>query len=139
MTKQLRHLLILWLFPLLLFANHVHWLGDYDYALKLAKKEHKPLLVLVARKSDTSSSKIIQNSFMNQSYIEIINDKMVAVMVTYEGGLSYPVEMYYTTVFPAFFLVDAKREVFLKEPLYGKQILHKTLLHYFQSCLSKAK
>ena len=138
-SKQLARLLILWLLPPLLLANHVHWLGDYDSALKLAQKDDKPLLVLVVKKSDISSSKIIQSSFMNQPYIDIVNDRMIAVIVTYEGRLSYPIEMYYTIVFPAFFLVDAKSEIFLKEPLYGKQLVPKTLLRYFQSCLPNAK
>ena len=32
------------------FANSVAWLGSYDTALAKAKKEHKPLLVLLVKK-----------------------------------------------------------------------------------------
>ena len=137
--KQLKYLLLLWLLPLFLLGNHVHWLGDYNTALELAKKEHKPLLVLLVKKSDKSSSKIIQNSFMNQSYIKRINQKTIPVIITYEGRVNYPIEMYYTTTFPTLFLVDTKTETFMKEPLYGNQILPKVLLQYFQPYLPKTK
>ncbi len=129
--KQLKYLLIFWLLPISLLANYIHWLGDYNTALELAKKEHKPLLVLVVKKDDNSSSKIIANSFMNQPYIDDVNKKRVSVIVTYEGKSSYPIEMYYTIVFPTLFLVDTKTETFIKEPLYGEQITPKALLEYF--------
>ena len=137
--KQLKCIFLLFLLPLLASADHVHWLGDYSSALKLAQKEHKPLLVLLVKKSDKSSSKVIQNSFMNRPYVKEINQKTIPVIVTYEGRVSYPVEMYYTTVFPTLFLVDTKTETFMKEPLYGEQISQQVLLQYFQPCLSKTK
>ncbi len=137
--KQLKCIFLLFLLPLLASADHVHWLGDYSSALKLAQKEHKPLLVLLVKKSDKSSSKVIQNSFMNRPYVKEINQKTIPVIVTYEGRVSYPIEMYYTTVFPTLFLVDTKTETFMKEPLYGEQISQQVLLQYFQSCLSKTK
>jgi len=59
---------------------------------------------------------------MNHEYVDTINQKMIAVIVTYEGCISYPVEMYYTTVFPTLFLVDTKTETFMIEPLYGTEI-----------------
>ena len=136
--KQLKYLLLFWLLPISLLANHIHWLGDYNSALQLAQKEHKPLLVLVVKKDDNSSSKIIANSFINRDYIDEINQKIVSVIVTYEGTTSYPIEMYYTTAFPTLFLVDTKIETFIKKPLYGEQITPKALLQYFQSYLSEA-
>ncbi len=114
--------LILWLLPLLVSANFVNWLGNYDAAHQKALKVHKPLLVLVIKKSDPLSSQIIKNTFMDQDYVDAINSKMVPVIVTYEGALSYPIEMYYTTVFPTLFFVDSGRETFLREPLYGMEI-----------------
>jgi len=100
----------------------VHWLGDYDKALQRAHKEHKPLLVLVVKHKDPLSHTILKNHFMNHTYVDSINQKMIAVIVTYEGSVSYPVEMYYTTVFPTLFLVDTGSETFMKEPLYGAEI-----------------
>ncbi len=122
---------LLWLLPFFLHANFVNWLGDYDLAHQKALKEYKPLLVLVVKKSDPLSSKIIQDSFMNKQYVTHINENTVPVIVTYEGTLSYPVEMYYTIVFPALFLVDSSREVFLKLPLYGIEINEKRVVELF--------
>jgi len=122
MFPQPSKLLWLWLLPLIASAGFVNWLGDYDTAHHKALKEHKPLLVLVVKKHSPESNFIIRTVFMDRKYVEAINEKTVPVMVTYEGRASYPVEMYYTTVFPTLFFVDAQRELFLKKPLYGKEI-----------------
>ncbi len=131
MSKQFLKYLLLWLLPLFLSANFVNWLGNYDVAHQKALKEHKPLLVLVVRKNDPLSSQIIKNSFMDQDYVDVINAKMVPVIVTYEGVLSYPIEMYYTTVFPTLFFVDSSKETFLREPLYGEEITKETVRKMF--------
>ena len=126
--KQLLKFILLWqLFPLFIVANHVQWLGDYDTALQLAHKEHKPLLVLVVKHKDPLSNTIIKNQFMNHEYVDKINEQMVAVIVTYEGRSSYPIEMYYTRVFPTLFFVDTKTETFMGEPLYGEGITEEAL------------
>ena len=129
---MLRQLCLLWLLTLFTYANHVHWLGDYDKALHQAFKEHKPLLVLVVKKDSKICNIILHTQFMNHSYIDTINEKFIAVMVTYEGRTSYPIEMYYTTVFPSLFFVDTQTETFMRKPMYGEQISQKVLLQYFQ-------
>jgi len=129
---MLRQLILLWLLTLFTYANHVHWLGDYNTALQEALKENKPLLVLVVKKDSLLSKKIIKNHFMNHIYVDIINQKMVPVIVTYEGSVSYPIEMYYTRVFPTLFFVDIKTETFMGEPLYGEGITKESLEHMFK-------
>jgi len=119
---MLRPLGLLWLLTFCTYANHVHWLGEYDTALQLAHKESKPLLVLVIKHKDPLSHTIVKEHFMNHDYVDKINQKMIAVIVTYEGRSSYPIEMYYTRVFPTLFFVDTKTEMFMREPLYGEQI-----------------
>ncbi|HIP19356.1 MAG TPA: thioredoxin family protein [Sulfurovum sp.] len=132
MLKQFLKYVLLWLLPLLLSAEHVHWLGDYNRALQIAHQTDKPLLVLVVQKNASLSSKIIKNVFMDQKYVAQINEKMVPVIVTYEGVLSYPVEMYYTTVFPTLFFVDSQRELFLREPLYGESITKEAIQKFYE-------
>jgi hypothetical protein len=122
MMQQPKFILLWLLFPFVIFANHVQWLGDYDTALQKAHKEHKPLLVLVVKHKNPLSNKIIKDHFMNHTYVDVINQKMVPVIVTYEGRLSYPIEMYYTRIFPTLFFVDSSREIFFREPLYGEGI-----------------
>ena len=122
MYAQPLKLFWLWLFPLILSANFVHWKGDYTMAHQKALHAHKPLLVLLVKKDSSRSGDMIKHIFMDQPYIDTINEKAVAVIVTYEGKQNYPVEMYYATYFPALFFVDSSKEVFLSEPLYGKAI-----------------
>lgn len=114
-------LLLMLALPLASFASHIHWLGDYDAALQKAISAHKPLLVLVVKQGD-GSSQAIQKALMNRPYITALDAHFVSVIVTYEGKKSYPIEMYYTTVFPTLFFVDSGRELFLAKPLYGKEI-----------------
>lgn len=137
--QQLGKYFLVWLLPLLLCANHIHWQGNYDKALQQAQKEDKALLVLVVKKDDNKTYTVLKNALMNQPYIDTINTKMIAVIVTYEGKTSYPIEMYYTTVFPTLFFVDTKSETFMREPLYGEQISQQVLLQYFQPSLPKIK
>ncbi len=122
MKQPIKFILFWLLFTLISSANHVQWLGDYDTALQLAHKEHKPLLVLVVKHKDPLSNKIIKDHFMNHDYVDVINQKMIPVIVTYEGRCSYPIEMYYTRIFPTLFFVDTKTETFIGEPMYGERI-----------------
>ena len=131
MVKQLLKVVLLLILPLLASADHVHWLGDYNTALQKAHQKHKPLWVLVVKKDSPHTGKIIKNIFMNQEYVEYINENMIPVIVTYEGRLSYPIEMYYTTIFPTLFFVDSQRELFLREPLYGEEITKESIEKMF--------
>ena len=130
--QQLIKYLLLLLLPIISSANHVHWLGNYDKALQQAKKENKPLLVFVVKKDSLLSHKIIKNQFMNQPYVDTINEKFISVIVTYNGRTSYPIEMYYTTTFPTLFFVDTQTETFIRKPMYGEQISKRALPQYFQ-------
>jgi hypothetical protein len=122
------------LFPLFVYAtNYVHWQGDYNKALQQAHQEHKPLLVLVVKDDTPLCNKIIQTTFMNQPYIDRINSEMIAVIVTYDGRLSYPIELYYTTHFPTLFWVDSANETFLYPPLYERNISAESLVIFFKS------
>ena len=136
MSKQPLKYLILWLLPLLLSANFVKWMGNYDDAHQKALKENKPLLVLVVKKNDPLSSTVIKNTFMDTSYVDTINMKMIPVIVMYEGTLSYPIEMYYTTTFPTLFFVDSSNEVIFKKPLYGKSIYKQNVEQYLIELLN---
>jgi len=128
-------LLWFWLLPLLMYAEFVHWQGDYAKALDLARKENKPLLVLVTRTHDTNTSAIVKHSFVNRNYVQTINEKTVPVIVYVDKHTSYPIEMYYTTLFPTLFLVDSKQERFLHLPLYPHMITPKMLNRLFSDIL----
>jgi len=122
MLNRCIKLLFILIWPLAVSADHVHWSGEYDKAFQQAYSNNKVLLVLVVKEDCHLCNDIIKTVFMNHSYIEQINRDMLSVIVTYEGRQSYPIEMYYTRVFPTLFIVDSQRELFLSKPLYGKDI-----------------
>jgi len=124
-----------WLLPILMCAEFVHWHGDYAKALDLARKENKPLLVLVTRTHDTNTSAIVKHSFANSTYVHTINEKTVPVIVYVDKYTSYPIEMYYTTLFPTLFLVDSRQERFLYLPLYPHMITPEMLSRLFSDIL----
>ena len=102
-----------------LFANHISWMGDYSKALLRAKKEHKPLMVLLVKRDCSECNRVISKLFMNQSYIDNLNTKVISVIVTKDSKTAYPIELLYSTHFPTLFFVNSKDEVFLSEPFYG--------------------
>ena len=107
------------IFLSLTWANHILWYGNYDKALQLAQKEKKPLMVLLIKKNCPQCNAVIKNAFMNSSIVDILNQKVISVIVTLDSKISYPRELYYTTVFPALFFTDYKNEIFLSEPVHG--------------------
>jgi thioredoxin-related protein len=103
-------------------ADSFHWQGNYDKALEQAKREQKTLLVFVVKRECPLCHRVIQEQFGRQPYIRELNRKTVAVMVTYADIVHYPVELYWTNIYPALFVVDAHKELFLHKPLYGSEI-----------------
>jgi len=99
-------------------ANHISWLGNYDKALEKAKKAQKPMMVLLVKKDCKRCNEVIVEHFINRDDIDELNEKYIAVMVTYEGRVSYPIELFYSTTFPTLFFVDSKHESFLREPVF---------------------
>jgi thioredoxin-related protein len=103
-------------------ANHISWLGDYNRALEQAQKEQKPMMVLLVKKDCKLCNEIIVKNFMNHEYLDVLNKKYVAVIITYEEESSYPIELFYSTVFPTLFFVNSADERFFKETIYGDDI-----------------
>ena len=117
----MRSLLILFFMMIVVSAQTLSWRGEYDKAHQKALNLHKPLLVLVVKTDDIYTHEVLRTVFTDQPYIKTLNEKVVSVMVSYEGEMAYPVELYYATRLPALFLVDEK-ELFLTKPLYAEEI-----------------
>jgi len=129
----MRVLIFLFLIILTLNASHVSWYGDFDTAHKEALKQNKMLLVLLIQKNCLTCKEAIQTSFINQSYIDEINKKFIAVLVTKGQKSSYPIELFYTYTYPSLFLLD-KNELFICEALRGGLTPDK-VKKYLQKCL----
>ena len=130
--KQAGIIFLFCLLPAWAWGEHVHWMGDYQKAHLKAKKYARPMVILVVKQHDPSSDRILRQVFTDRDYIHALNRQTVPVIVTYESQMNYPVEIYYTTVFPTLFYVDPQQEIFLKRPLYGEQIINTDMARYLK-------
>ncbi|WP_292659164.1 hypothetical protein [Nitratifractor sp.] len=112
-----------WLFLLVVLqglgaGTFVHWRGAYEAARAEAVEEGKRLLFLLAGTSD-DGRKLLAAIGKDSELTRKISDDYVAVIVIADAKANYPIELYYTTKYPAIFLVDAKREIPLGAPCMG--------------------
>jgi len=114
-----RFVLLFFLFCALLYSKSLSWRGDYDKALAEARDSDKILLVLLVKNGCKRCNEVLNKVFTDKPYIKSLNQKVVAVLINKEYKSSYPIEMYYTTVYPTLFLVNPQNETFIKEPIYG--------------------
>ena len=112
-------LLLFLLIALSLNASSVSWRGDYEKAHQEALSQNKSLLILLVEKNSKSISGLIQETFMNQKYIEWVNKKFICVLVTKGQKSSYPIELLYTLEYPTLFFLD-RYELYSCPPISGK-------------------
>jgi len=106
-------------FTSLMFAEHIKWQNDFDKTLMEAKKEEKDILLLVLKRECKECKSVFTDIFMDKEVTKIVNDKYMSVVVFFEAKDSYPVELFYTQVFPTLFFVSSKDESYLQKPLRG--------------------
>lgn len=99
-------------------AEHVQWRGNYDVAHQEALKTNKLLMVLLVEDNCPSCNKMLENTLMNQPYIQKINEKFVSVIAKKGQKESYPLEMLYSMKFPAIFFLN-KEELFVGKNIFG--------------------
>ncbi len=113
----MRFLIYILLFNVVINASHISWYGDYESAHREALKQNKHLLVLLVDKSKVVKE-LIQSTFMNQEYVQLINENFISVLVVKGQNSSYPIELLYTLEYPALFFLD-KYELYSCKPLEG--------------------
>ena len=126
----MKKLIVIALFSICLYSNHINWLGNYNRALIKANKENKPMFVLLIKNDCKECKNIVRDLFTNKSYIDKINKNYVAVIINYDSQ-DYPIELFYSTIFPTLFFVDSKTETFINKPLYSSEIVEKELSKLF--------
>ncbi len=100
-------------------AKSVHWQSNYDQAHSQALKESKNLMVLLIDPKDKETNrKIIMNTFMNQKYIDKIDEQYIAVLITKDQKISYPIESLFTVEYPTLFFIN-ENNLFLCDALFG--------------------
>ena len=93
------------------YAASIHWMGDYDHAHQMALKQHKGLMVILVKPRSSDATKLIRNLQTDPAIVSTIHRQFIPVIVTVDTRTQYPIEMYYTTEFPALFFVDPVQEI----------------------------
>ncbi len=114
-------------------AENLHFRGDYEKAIEEARSEKKYLLVLLVQPHDKQIKTLIQTLY-RQDIAKWLKEKCIIVIIV-KGQQSYPVELLYTTQYPAYFLLNSD-EVLLKGPILGdidaelfkEEFMHKAAL-----------
>lgn len=128
----MRFLIFVTLLVLTLNASHVSWYGNFDKAHQAAVKENKKLMVLLIEKDCKPCKESIKKTFINQLYIEEINNAFISVIVTKDQKMSYPIEMLYTFTYPTLFFLD-NRELFVCKPIRG-EVTPERLKNHLKLC-----
>ncbi len=128
----MRFFILFTLLILTLNASHISWQSNFDNAHKQALEEKKHLMVLLIKKDCNSCKEAIKTTFMNQVYIDDINNKFISVIVTEGQKESYPIEMLYTFTYPSLFFLN-NQELFLCEPIRG-EVTPEKLKSYLEEC-----
>lgn len=115
----MRFAFIFMIFTSLLFSEHIRWQSDFEKTLIEAKKEEKNILLLVLKKDCKDCKNVFTDIFMDEEVTDKVNDRYISVVVFFENKNSYPVELFYTQLFPSLFFVSYKDELFLNAPLFG--------------------
>ncbi len=113
-----KYLLIFLLSPSFLYSSHISWQSSYEKAHKQAKKTNKKLLILIFEKHEEKNRQLLQSVFMNQIYIDKVNQHYVCVLIIKDQKESYPIENLFTIQYPALFFLD-DYELFYGPPLLG--------------------
>ena len=76
-------------------------------------------MVLLVRKEKKGDLKILQTLLSDENLCTLIKKKAVFAIIQKESKQSYPIELLYTTTYPALFVLD-KNELFIHPPLMGE-------------------
>lgn len=114
----MKHLIFIFFFIISVHAHNLSWYGSYETAHKEALKKHKMLMVLLVEKDCPNCNKILSTTFMNQPYLNKVDDLFVSVLITKGQKETYPIEMLYTMTYPSVFFLDAQ-ELFVGENIFG--------------------
>ncbi len=99
-----------------LFATDIAWNDTYEQAQAKAKKESKPLLVLITSEQCGWCRKFEATTLQNEDVISKLNSKFVAVHVTRDKSI-YPKNLSAKMV-PMNYFLDANGKVIYSMPGY---------------------
>jgi len=95
------------------FANNIKWYANYNKALKIAKKQNKNIMIFLINNNSKENKKMFINTFSNPRVIGKLNKNYISIILKFNSKRSYPIEMFYTNIFPSIFIISYIDESFL--------------------------
>jgi len=114
-------------FVILLFLSNLEAFvveSSYSDAHKKAIREDKILMVFLRKKSCSSCNDMLTSLFIDKKVRNLIGKRATFTIVTQGQKESYPIEMLFTTEYPALFFLD-KHELFACDAIIGEINLKK--------------
>ncbi|BAF70224.1 thioredoxin family protein [Nitratiruptor sp. SB155-2] len=102
----MKKLLIL-LFAVALFAAEFDWIESYEKALKLAKKEHKPIMVMISQKNCITCQYMDDVAFENEELAEYVENNFIPLKIKLKDAPKHNLKAYGT---PTFYFLNEKGE-----------------------------
>ncbi len=115
---------LLWIVILLVLGGETARLpirGTYESARQEAIREGKALLLLLLDPGDPRGADLVNRMMRDPGLRQALGEKTVLVLIRRGSTSRYPIELYYTTRFPALFLIDPSRELTELGPVYDWQ------------------
>jgi thioredoxin-related protein len=113
----MKKLLLVCLWAVGLFGAEIAWNGSYDQALSKAKKENKPVMVLITSETCRWCRKLENTTLQDDEIVGRINSKFQAVNVTKDKS-NYPKNLSAKMVPMSYFLDPKTGKVLYSIPGY---------------------
>ncbi len=113
----MKKIILLLILSVGIFAAEIVWNTTYDAALAKAKKESKPLMVLITSEQCRWCRKLESTTLQDQEIIARINTKFQAVSVTRDKSI-YPKNLSAKMVPMSYFIDPANGKVIYSIPGY---------------------
>jgi len=106
----------------LILADELRWYGDYERARSRAIVAGKSLLVYLVAPERPLQMPLVRELAEDNVMSEQVGRLFIPVLILARSRSDYPIELYYTTWFPALFFMDPVHETPLHPPLHGVRL-----------------
>ena len=113
----MKKIVLLLILSIAVFAEEIAWNSTYDTALAKAKKESKPLMVVITTEQCRWCRKLEATTLQDEEIVSRINTKFQAVRVTRDKGV-YPKNLSAKMVPMSYFIDPANGKVIYSIPGY---------------------
>ena len=94
-----------------LSAGEIRWFGDYEKGRLEAVKNQKSILLLIDNSRGEHIKRFTSSIYSDKRLQECIADRYIPIIVKEGGDISYPIELFYTTIYPVIFIANPNNEI----------------------------